>query len=101
MRTLDIGFIGSLKFKPSLSLDNNEVLLSIIHDGLGTTVAHQTTRTINPLLVLCYGTMDVGDDVVSIGNDIVGVRDVVANVRNRYTRIDCKLSLETDDQQWR
>ena len=56
-----------------------------------------------------YGTMDVGNDVVSVGNnalgtrnvvmnlgnDTVGVRDVVADVGNGYICIDCELSLET------
>ena len=42
-----------------------------------------------------YGTMYVGNDVVSVGSNVVGVGDVVADVGNGCICIDCEFSLGT------
>lgn len=71
--TLGIGSKGDLEFELSLRLGNSEGLL--------------------------IGTVDIGYSVVGVGNDIVGFPNVVTGIRSCYMGIDCKFSLETDDQQ--
>ena len=57
--------------------------------GWETMVTYQGARTIGLSLTMHHGTMDVR-------NDVVGVRNVMADVRNRYVRIDRKFGLEVD-----
>ena len=72
-------------------------------DEWSTSDTHRLIFTVSPLLVLHYGTMDLGydgvgvyDTLMNVGNDSMGVCNTLMNIRNNYICVDCKFSLEVD-----